>query len=104
MFAATKLKRPPTSLWKSILHAWMNVRPGLCKSEPTNSAEILRQPVFGNPLIVNQEGKPLGFSDRSEGNSLANEGCSRVRDLWDSEEKDWKGLSALGVSSHSTNK
>jgi len=90
MFAATKLKRPPTSLWKSILHAWMSVRLGLCKSEPTNSAKTLRQPVFGNPLIVNQEGKPLGLSGRSERNSLANTGCSRVRDFSDSEEKEWK--------------
>jgi hypothetical protein len=104
MFAATKLKRPPTSLWKSILHAWMSVRPGLCKSEPTNSAKTLRQPVFGNPLIVNQEGKPLGLSGRSEGNSLANTGCSRVRDFWDSKEKEWKGLSALGVSFHPSNR
>jgi hypothetical protein len=36
MFVATKLKRPPTSLWKNILHAWMSVRLGFCKSEPTN--------------------------------------------------------------------
>jgi len=104
MFAATKLKRPPTSLWKSILHAWMNVRLGLCKSEPTNLAETLRQPVFGNPLIVNQEGKPLGLSGKSKGNSLANVGCSRVRDFWDSEEKEWKGLSAIGVSFHPINR
>ncbi len=104
MFATTKLKRPPISLWKSILHASMSVRPGLCKSEPTNSIEILRQPVFGNPLIVNQESKPLGLSDRNEGNCLVNAGCSRVRDFWDSEEKDWKGLSALGVSFHPANK
>jgi hypothetical protein len=104
MFAATKLKKPHTSLWKNILHAWMSVRPGLCKSELTNSAETLRQPIFGNPLIVNQEGKPLGLNDRSEGNSLANTGCSRVRDFWDSKEKEWKGLSALGVSFHPSNR
>jgi len=104
IFAATKLKRPPTSLWKNILHAWMSVRPGLSKSEPTNSAEALRQPVFENPLIVNQEGKPLGLSGKSERNSLANAGCSRIRDFWDSEEKEWKGLSALGVSFHPINK
>jgi len=42
LFAATKLKRPPTSLWKSILSAWMNVRPGLSKTEPTNVAKVLR--------------------------------------------------------------
>jgi hypothetical protein len=104
LFTATKLKRPPTSLWKSILHAWMSVRRGLCKSELTNLAEILRQPIFGNPLIVNQEGKPLGLSGRSEGNSLANAGRSRVKDFWDAEEKEWKGFSALGVSFHPTNR
>jgi hypothetical protein len=53
---------------------------------------------------VNQESKPLGLSGRSEGNSLANVGCSRVRDFWDSEEKEWKGLSALGVSFHPINR
>jgi hypothetical protein len=104
LFAATKLKRPPTSLWKSILHTWMSVRPGLCKSEPTNSAETLRQPIFGNPLILNQEGKPLGLSGKSEGNSFANAGCSRVRDFWNTEEKEWKGLSALRVSFHLINR
>jgi hypothetical protein len=104
IFAAMKLKRPPTSLWKNILHAWMSVRPGLSKSEPTNSTEALRQPVFENPLIVNQEGKPLGLSGKSERNSLANTRCSRIRDFWDSEEKEWKGLSTLGVSFHPINK
>jgi hypothetical protein len=103
MFAATKLKRPLTSLWKSILHSWLSVRTGLCKLELTNSAEMLRQPIFRNPLITNQEGRPLGFNGRSEGNALANAGCSRVGDLWDPKVKDWKGLSALGVNFHPVN-
>jgi hypothetical protein len=46
--------------------------------EPTNAAEVLRQPVFGNPLITNQDSKPLGLSGRSEGNALVNTGHSRV--------------------------
>ncbi len=53
---------------------------------------------------MNQKGKPLGLSGRSEGNSLANAECSKIRDFWDSEEKDWKGLSALGVSFHPINR
>jgi len=97
MFAASKLKRPPVSLWKSILHSWMCVRPGLRKSKLTSYAEIFRQPVFGNPLVTNREGKPLGFNGKSEGNALANAGHSRVGDFWDSETKKWKELSALGV-------
>jgi hypothetical protein len=104
LFAATKFKRPPTSLWKSILHSWLSVRSGLCKSKSTNSAETLRQPVFGNPLIINQDGRPLGLSGKSEGNALANAGCSRISDFWDSEEENWKGLSALGVSFHPINR
>jgi len=104
LFAATKLKRPPSSLWKNILHSWLNVRPDLCKSEPTNSAETLRQPIFGNPLIVNQEGRPLGLSGKSEGNALVNAGHSRIGDLWDSNEEEWKSLSALEMRFHPTNR
>jgi hypothetical protein len=104
LFVATKLKRPPTSRWKSILHSWLSVRPGLCKSEPTNSAETLRQPVFGNPFITNQDGKPLGLSGKSEGNALANASCSKIGDFWDSEEENWKDLTALGVSLHPINR
>jgi hypothetical protein len=46
----------------------------------------------------------MGLNGRSEGNSLANAECSRVRNFWDSEEKEWNGLSALGVSFHPINR
>jgi len=82
----------------------LSVRSDLCKSEPTNSAETLRQPVFGNPLITNQDGRPLGLSGKSEGNALTNIGCSRISDFCDSEEENWKGLSALGMSFHPINR
>ncbi len=72
--------------------------------EPTNLAKTLRQPIFGNPLIINQDGRSLGLSGRSEGNALANASCSKVGDFWDSEAEDWKGLSALGVSFHPVNR
>ncbi len=91
-------------MWKSILHSWLSVRLGLCKSEPTNSVETLRQLVFGNPLITNQDGRPLGLNGKNEGNALANAGCSRIGDFWDSEEENWKDLTALGVSFHPINR
>jgi hypothetical protein len=61
----------------------MNVRPGLSKSDPTNIAEWLRQPVFVNPHITNTEHSPLGLSDKNEGNTFANAGYTRVKDFWD---------------------
>jgi hypothetical protein len=71
---------------KSIIGAYINVKPSLSKLEPTNKAELLRQPIFGNPLIINHESKPLGLSDKSEGNAFASSSCSKVTDLWDPEE------------------
>jgi hypothetical protein len=71
IFAAPKLKRIPCSMWKSIVNAWMKVRSGLTKALPTSAAEILRQPIFGNPSILNPSGVPLGLSGLSEGNAFA---------------------------------
>jgi hypothetical protein len=42
LFAAPKLKRIHCSMWKSIVGAWLNVRPGLTKADPSNAVETLR--------------------------------------------------------------
>ncbi len=78
IFDAPKLKRLPCSIWKNILGAWINVRPGLTKSDSTNVAEILRQPLFGNPSITNSNGMPLGVSSLREGCTFARSGYTRI--------------------------
>jgi len=104
LLAAPKLKRLKCSMWKSIVGAWLNVRPSLIKSDPTNSEEVLRQPLFGNLSILNSRGIPLGVGGVSEGNALAQSGCSRVKDIWNNATKDWKGLTNLGMSHHPANR
>jgi hypothetical protein len=42
IFTVPKLKRTQCSMWKSIIGAWLNVRPGLIKTDPTSATEILR--------------------------------------------------------------
>jgi hypothetical protein len=42
LLTALKLKRLQCSMWKSIVGAWLNVKSGIIKSNPTTSAEILR--------------------------------------------------------------
>ncbi len=103
LLAAPKLKRLKRSMWRSIVEAWLNVRPGLTKKEPTTKDEILRQPIFGNPSILSASGTPLGVSGRSEGSAFAHAGCTRIRDLWNPESQSWKGLSELGMSRHAAN-
>ncbi len=103
LLAAPKLKRLQCSMWKNIVGAWLNVRPGLTKLDPTTVAEVLRQPLFSNPSILSTSGTPLGVSEISEGCSFAQSGCSRVKDLWSPENKKWKELSDLGMSHHISN-
>jgi hypothetical protein len=42
LFAAPKLKRLQCSMWKSIVGAWLSIKPGLTKSNPSTVAKILR--------------------------------------------------------------
>jgi hypothetical protein len=72
-------------MWKSIVSAWLNVKSSLTKSDPTTSAEIFRQPNFGNPSILNSRGTPLERSGLSEGCAFAQFGGSGVATpLWPS--------------------
>ncbi len=103
LLTAPKFKRISCSMWKSIVGAWIKVRPRLAKSDPTNLAETLRQPLFGNLSITNSNGSPLGVNGLREGCTIARQGCSRVKDIWSPEHSEWKSLSNLGLSHHPAN-
>jgi hypothetical protein len=102
LLAAPKFKRLQASMWKSIVGAWLNVKLGLTKSDPSTGEDILRQPIFGNPSILNASGDPLGVSGRGEGSALAHAGCIRIKHLWNPENRNWKGLSELGMNRHAS--
>jgi hypothetical protein len=82
----------------------MNMRAGLVKIELTSQMEVLRQPIFSNPLITNAVGHPLGVSRLSEGQAIAKASCTKIKDLWDREDKEWKNLLALRMNSHVINR
>jgi hypothetical protein len=92
LLATPKLKQMKCSFWKSIFGSWLNLRVGLAKFEPASHAEVLRQPIFNNPLILNTTGLPLGVCGLSEGCAIANSSCTRIKDLWDPEGRAWKIL------------
>jgi hypothetical protein len=104
LLVTPKLKRLKCLMWKSIMGTWLNVRSGFIKSDPTTSAEILWQPIFGNSSILSSRGTPLGVNDLREGCSFAQSGCTRIRDLWNLETREWKGLIDMGRTRHPSNK
>ncbi|KAH9540231.1 hypothetical protein CY35_15G100400 [Sphagnum magellanicum] len=62
LFIAPKLKRLQCSMWKNIVGAWLNVRSGLTKSDPTTAAKMLRQPLFGNSSMLSTNSTPFGVN------------------------------------------
>ncbi len=95
LFIAPKLKQTKCSFWKNILGSWLNVRVSLAKSEFASHVEVLKQPIFSNPLILNTIHFPLGVCGLSEGRAIANFGCTRIKDLWDPMGRAWKSLHTL---------
>jgi hypothetical protein len=104
LFATPKLKKTPCSFWRNIFGAWLNVRVGLVKTEPASHVAVFRQPIFGNPFITNTTNKPLGARGLSEKNTIAKSGCTKLKDLWDLEDREWKTFPALRLNSHVFNK
>ncbi len=82
----------------------MKVRSGLTKANPTNTTEILRQPIFGNPLVLNECGIPLGLGGSSEGSAFARADYTRTKDLWNQGEQEWKSRAELSMNYHASNK
>lgn len=81
----------------------MNVRAGFVKTKPTSQAKVLRQPIFSNPLITNVASHPLGMSRLNEGQAITKAGYTRVKDLWDRENREWMSLSTFGINFHVIN-
>ncbi|CAK9222487.1 unnamed protein product [Sphagnum troendelagicum] len=82
----------------------MKVRPGLTKAEPSSTTEIFRQPIFGNPLTLNECGVSLGLGGMREGSTFARADSTRTKDLWNPRDQTWKSFAELGMSYHTSNR
>jgi hypothetical protein len=76
------------STWGTLLKTWRRFIPGK-KLRPRDREEILRQPLFGNILIKDSEGKILSLATASSWWSWIAKGVWRIKDLWNEEEKKW---------------
>jgi hypothetical protein len=72
----------------------------LVKTESTSQVEVLKQPIFNNPLVTNATAHPLGVNGLSKRQAIAKANCTKIKDLWDPEDQEWKSLSALEMNSH----
>lgn len=79
-------------LWQGIWQAWVVVRSGIKKLLPTSKDETLRQPLYFNENILNEDGKIWGEVYPQLFRHWAKTGISRVRDLWDFDLNTYRSL------------
>ena len=54
------LVRQGSTMWQGVMKAWSTIQSGLEQQDPTSWAEIMRQPLFGNRLLTNEQGVQWG--------------------------------------------
>jgi hypothetical protein len=58
IFVARKSLKSPFPFLRSLLGGWPKVKSGLIRSEPIRFDDVLWYPLFGNPLICNDQNLP----------------------------------------------
>lgn len=62
---STQLAPQGSPMWQGVMKAWSTIQSGLEQQDPTNWSEIMRQPLFGNKFLTNDEGVKWGTTPRS---------------------------------------
>jgi len=82
-------KNNHSTLVDACIKAFISVRGNLTTVEPGEAEGKLRQQLFGNPLIVEEENIPLGMGEKIGLHLWAKGGIGKVSDIWDVEREDW---------------
>ena len=86
---------PHSDFMQALLKVWHRQKSFLKQETPQTPAQILRQPLFGNALIKDEQGFPLGLGGHKHLETWANSGITVVGHLWNWEAQtwlDWKDL------------
>jgi len=77
------------------LKTFIAIRGNLIQRESEIINEILRQPMFGNPMILEVADTPLGKGPNMRLHLWARSGICTIKNLWDEAEGDWKTAKAI---------
>ncbi|GBG71894.1 hypothetical protein CBR_g10830 [Chara braunii] len=84
------------ALWTPTLTLWRKLSP-LRLRPPASREQILQQPLFDNPMILDAEGRPFPWmrTKGAFGRAWVTTGIGRVADIWDESTGDWKDDSLM---------
>lgn len=65
------------------------------QKQPTVLDGVLRQPLYGNPLIIEAKNTPLGMGPNQGLHLWSRVGIQQVAHLWDSDTQDWLSMEQI---------
>jgi hypothetical protein len=83
------LKKKGSDLWQSTIQAWQELQGGLIHIPPTYQDEIKCQPLFGNSLLTDLNGKTWRMTAKDRFITWDAQGIRLVGDLWSDTNNDW---------------
>lgn len=85
-----------SQLWKSTFTAWQSIMSSLTPLAPQHRDEILREPLYGNPRLVDVEGRTWGSDKDDRLINWSHKVVHTLNDIWDEEKGSWN--SSVGQS------
>ena len=84
------LVKQGSSMWQGVLKAWHTIQSGLEQQEPATWDEIIRQPLFGNRLLTNEQGIQWGTGSRTNMKLWMDKDIRAIKDIIREDGNGWR--------------
>lgn len=89
------LVKQGSSLWQGVLKAWHTMQGGLEQQDPTTWDEVIRQPLYGNRFLTNEQGLQWGTDPKTNLKYWAEKTIWTVKDIVQEDGNGWKPFADL---------
>lgn len=92
---ARNLTKQGSTMWQGVVKAWHTTQAGLEQQDPTTWDKIIRQPLFGNIYLTNEQGVQWGTEAKTNLKFWAEKGVRVIKDLIKEDGNGWKPFADL---------
>lgn len=82
-------------MWQGVVKAWNTMQTGIEQQDPTTWDEIIRQPLFGNRFLTDEQGMQWGTTPKTNLKFCAEKQITAIKDLVKEDGNGWKPFAEL---------
>ena len=84
------LVKQGSTMWQGVVKAWNTMQTGIEQQDPTTWDEIIRQPLFGNRFLTDEQGMQWGTTPKTNLKFCAEKQITAIKDLVKEDGNGWK--------------